>query len=101
MNITLDIVSILSNPRHVGRCGYGRHPDHPYSYAFDIVGGTKGFDIGFWFDTDEGIESVSITDNDDGGCYYLPCLTFHKMRTFEELKEVCRLLDLTYPENWP
>ena len=99
--ITLETVGNLPNPRHVGKGGYGKPPEQPYRYDFDTTGGKEGFGIGFWFDSNGFIESVTITDNDDGGCYYLSNLAFPKMRTFEELKEVCRLLDITYPENWP
>lgn len=99
--ITLEAVGSLPNPRWIGREWPGTPDMQPYSYNFNVEGGKEGFDIGFYFDKNEYVEKVNISDNDDEGQYYYPNLTFPKMRTFEELKEVCRLLDITYPENWP
>lgn len=99
--ITLESVGNLPNPRHIGKGGYGKPPEQPYSYTFDLAGGEKGFGIYFSFDNNDYLESISITDYDDDGNWYQPNLSSPNMRTFEELKEVCRLLDITYPENWP
>lgn len=67
----------------------------------DQVEEPEGFDITVYYDENEAIDKVyieALTSNDG---YYTDTACFPQMRTFAELREVCRLMHIQYPENWP
>lgn len=98
--LSLEVTQHLPNVKLSRK--YPQTVDMPiYAVGATFKGGKKGFDIDIWYDDNGAIEEVSITDLDDDGDWYRPNLSFVNMRTFEELKEVCRLLGVVYPENWP
>ena len=99
--LSLETVSALPDIKRISR-PYPGTVDLPTTYVeFEFKGGKEGFGVTIWYTPDGAIETVYITDNDDDGNWYRSSFSFKNMRTFEELKEVCRLLDIIYPENWP
>lgn len=72
-----------------------------HTSGLDQLEEPEGFYITMYYDRNEAIDCVSIEALTSGDGYHTDTTTFPQMRTFEELKEVCRLMHIQYPENWP
>lgn len=72
-----------------------------HAVACDQVEEPEGFDIAVYYDENEAVEKVYIEALTSGDGWHTDTATFPNLRTFGELWEVCRLMNIRYPEGWP